>query len=121
MEAIFLEEAIGVSSIFETEPTFWIGGVGVYYTDAEVLAMAAGASAPDDGSCSNAFRKTDGRPSGDAANCAARASARAARLTDRAYKPICPFGYLSTWLCAVCVKTSPFDGRRLFCPIGSMW
>ena len=43
------------------------------------------------------------------------------RLTCKGYKPICAFGYLGMMICAICVKLSPVDMRREFCPIGEMW
>jgi hypothetical protein len=39
------------------------------------------------------------------------------RLRDGGYKPICAFGYLGAWICALCVKMGG-NFRRDFCGFG---
>jgi len=110
-----LPVAICVDSIFKREPTYYTAyGIGVYLEDWEIASLRL-----NDVTCFASLRKNGVVVVADAPPTFLT---DAAKLRDKGYKPICAFGGgFRTFLCVLCTKTSPFDGRRLFCPIGDMW
>jgi hypothetical protein len=67
-----------------------------------------------------AAQRHDGR-AGAAPNAAYGGALSLNPITSKAYKPICAFGGLGFFICSICVKMRPFDGRKMFCPIGEMY